>query len=449
VSWGSAYYAASRQAVPLRKSPMRKIESIPSWVLLLFLLCGACSARASVSVLLEEPYGHLGAFTGTGHVALYLPRICAENPIRLRRCRPGESGIVLARYHHVGGYDWVAIPLVPYLYALDDPGNIPLYADAKLVAFLRNHYRRRHLELVAPDAEGGETPGGNWVELVGAAYDRTLYGFEIETSEAQDDKLIEKFNSAPNRDRYRVLYRNCADFVAHVINSYYPKAVHRSYVADVGIMTPKQVVKSLVKSSKRHPEMELSTFVIPQVPGSLPRSTRAHGVIESFLKSKKYLLPTVALHPFVIAGLGIAYVATGSGRFNPAHSAWVLGSDRELERPLGAADRRVYESQMQVLLGKDGAHAKAWRELQANGEPGFDSYGRPILEIREGGQIITVGLTRDNILSTDTPPRLTQDLLAARLHEELRGSNGTAAASVVTSDWELLQQVNLAFVPIQ
>jgi len=431
---------------------MRRINArtIQSWALLFCLLCGLSRAQASVSLLLEEPYGHLGAFTGTGHAAVYLSRVCAATPIRLRRCRPGETGVVLSRYHRVGGYDWVAVPLIPYLYALEKAGDVPLYADPKLVSFLRNHYRRQHLESVAPDDADGETPGGNWTELVGAAYDRTLYGFEVETSEAQDDELIEQFNTSPNRDHYRILSHNCADFVAHVLNFYYPKAVHRSYVADIGIMTPKQVAKSLVKYGRRHPGMELSSFVIPQVPGSLPRSTRAHGVIESFLKSKKYMVPTAVVQPFVIAGLTVAYFATGSGRFNPAHSALVLNSNRKLDQPLAATERRAYEARMDALLGGANSHAKAWRELQADAEPGFDSSGRPVLEVREGEKVVNVGLTRDSILSAETPPRLSQDLLTARLREELRrGGDPKASASVVTSDWELLQQVNLAFAQTQ
>jgi hypothetical protein len=426
----------------------RNQKTVLLWALLLFFSCGVAPARASITLLLEEPYGHLGAFTGTGHAAVYLPRVCADTPLKLRRCEPGEAGVVLSRYHRVDGYDWIAIPLIPYLYALNNPDNVPLYADAKVVAFLRNHYRREYLEAVAPDGPGGETPGGNWVELVGAAYDRTLYGFEIETSEAQDDELIEEFNAAPNRDHYHVLSRNCADFVAHVLNFYYPKAVHRSFIADVGIMTPKQVAKSLIKYSRRHPDLHLSTFVIPQVPGSLPRSTRAHGVIESFLKSKKYMVPTAVLHPFVVAGLAVAYLATGSGRFNPAGSALVLNSDRELVPPLNAAERRAYEDRLEELLGGGDARAKAWRELQAQAEPGFDSSGRPVLKVRHGEKVVDIGLTRESILSSDTPTQASQDLLAARLREELRrGGDPKASASVVTSDWDLLQQVNLAFAP--
>jgi hypothetical protein len=29
----------------------------------------------------------------------------------LRPCQPGELGVVISRYHRVGGYDWIAMPV--------------------------------------------------------------------------------------------------------------------------------------------------------------------------------------------------------------------------------------------------------------------------------------------------------------------------------------------------
>src|SRR5580698_6074238 len=119
--------------------------------LLGLLSIGAAAARADVAVLLEEPYSYDGAFAGTGHAAVYLSNICADSPVSLRRCLPGESGVVISRYHRVAGYDWIAVPLYPYLYAVDKPQDIPLFADVKLEAALRDHYRREKLEQLIPD----------------------------------------------------------------------------------------------------------------------------------------------------------------------------------------------------------------------------------------------------------------------------------------------------------
>src|SRR5229473_1649317 len=176
----------------------------------LFVLALACagSARASATLLLEEPYGKLGFFTATGHAAVYLSGVCAETPLTLRACAPGELGAVISRYDGIGDHDWVAIPLIPYLYAVERPEDIPLFVDAKMVNFLRDQYRRKHLEAVAPDKTNGQTPGGNWYELVGTSYDRAAYAFEIETTPAQDEAFIRAYNAAPNRSHFHIGYRN-------------------------------------------------------------------------------------------------------------------------------------------------------------------------------------------------------------------------------------------------
>ncbi len=78
---------------------------------------------------MEEPYGAFGRVNPTGHAAVYLSQVCAESPTKLRLCEAGENGVVISRYHRVGGYDWIAIPLIPYLYAVDEPQDAPLYAN--------------------------------------------------------------------------------------------------------------------------------------------------------------------------------------------------------------------------------------------------------------------------------------------------------------------------------
>ena len=139
--------------------------------------------------------------------------------------------------------------------------------------------------------KNGETPGGNWYELVGSSYDRTIYGFEIETTPEQDEALIRKLNSSPNKSHFHLVSNNCADFAKDIINFYYPRSLHRSVVADVGMTTPKQLAKMLTKYSGRHPELQFSRLVIAQVPGGMPRSTAVHGVVESFLRSRNTLCP--------------------------------------------------------------------------------------------------------------------------------------------------------------
>ncbi len=315
---------------------LSRIRRAVGTLCVLVSVSASLASASSATLLLEEPYGKLGFFTATGHAAVYLSGVCAETPLVLRPCAPGELGVVISRYDGVGGYDWLAIPLIPYLYAVERPDDIPLFVDPKMVSFLRDQYRRKHLQAVAPDLTGGETPGGNWYELVGTAYDRTAYAFEIQTTSAQDKAFIRKYNSSPNRSHFHLSYRNCADFAKDVINFYYPRALHRSIVADIGMTTPKQMAKTMIKFSSHHSRLQFSRFVIPQIPGSVARSTPVHGVVESFLKSKKYIVPTAVASP-IFAGCVVAvYVGTGAGRFDPAKEALVFNAQRKLEPPLGA-----------------------------------------------------------------------------------------------------------------
>lgn len=427
---------------------MRNLPPVRRALCTLFVLVLACAgwAHASATLLLEEPYGKLGFFTATGHAAVYLSGVCAETPLVLRPCAPGESGAVISRYDGIGHYDWVAIPLIPYLYAVEQPDQIPLFVDQKTVAFLRDQYRRKHLESVAPDLQLGEAPGGNWYQLVGSAYDRTLYGFEIETSSDQDLAFIEAYNSRPNVSHFHTTYRNCADFAKDVINFYYQKALHRSVIADVGITTPKQMAKTLMKFSSRHPELDFSRFVIPQVPGSVPRSAPVHGVVESFLKSKKYMVPSVIVSP-VFAGCVLAvYVGTGAGRIDPARQVLVYNAHRDLEPPIDSEDRRSYRLELTHLAKEpapegSAAHIEKWSRLLRNASPTLDAQGRPVMRIVSGAEVLRIGISASNVLSTDAPEPLTQELLEARIFSELRrGNPPKASESDVARDWNMLQK---------
>lgn len=415
--------------------------------LVLFALSCSTFAHASATLLLEEPYGKLGFFTATGHAAVYLSNVCAETPVVLRRCGPGEIGVVLSRYDGVNGYDWIAIPLIPYLYAVERPEDVPLFADAKLTFFLRDRYRRRHLEDVAPDSKNGGAPSGNWYELVGSSYDRTIYGYEIETTPEQDDALIRKLNSSRNVSHFRLLRRNCADFAKDILNFYFPKTLHRSIVADAGITTPKQMAKLLTRYSEHHPELSFSRLVIAQVPGSMPRSTAVHGVVESFLKSKKYIVPSAVASPIFAGCVAAVYVGTGAGHFDPARGASIYVVGNHPQAPLDREDVRAYRAELKQLLAQSNPQNsvpnvdKSWERLQSKATTAVDAEGAPVLHLRVGEHWVQVGDSAGNILAGNAPPQLVRQLLEARLHSELSGRSAHSITEMeVARDWKLLQQ---------
>lgn len=413
----------------------------------MLVLVSASLASASATLFLEEPYGKLGFFTATGHAAVYLSGVCAETPIKLRPCAPGEMGTVISRYDGVAGYDWVAIPLIPYLYAVERPEDIPLFVDPKMVSFLRDQYRRKHLEKVAPDTADGETPNGNWYELVGSAYDRAAYAFQIETSPAQDRAFIKAYNAAPNHSHFHTVSRNCADFAKDVIDFYYPKALHRSVIADVGITTPKQTATTLVKFSSRHPELKFSRYVIPQVPGSAARSTAVHGVVESFFTSKKYIVPSAVASPIFAGCVAAVYVGTEAKHFDPSKNALVYSPKRDLEVPIGAEDRRSYALELNHQVAAEELNTslthveKTLARLMNSAAPGFDADGLPVLRLQIGDESVNLGVAQGNILAVESSRRFAQQLLETRLKEELRhGNPPKVSENDVELDWKLLKK---------
>jgi hypothetical protein len=312
-------------------------------VLILVLAICATRARADAALLMEEPYGEFGRYNPTGHSAIYLNHLCAESPVKLRACRPDEHGVVISRYHRIDGFDWIAIPLVSYLYAVDEVKDIPLTADAELESRLRDEYRRRHLLQIAPNVseKWGDIPNGNWIQLVGASYDRKIYGFQIQTTPQQDRHLIALFDKRRNISHFNLLFHNCADFSRDLLNNYYPHAVHRNFLVDFGLTTPKQDARSLTKYAKRHPELAFSTFVVRQVPGSIPRSKPTEGILESLVKSKKYAAPLLLLSPELVAGMVTVYLIDGRFHLPAPDPEVTVPLQTETNAIVPASTRRV------------------------------------------------------------------------------------------------------------
>jgi hypothetical protein len=295
----------------------------------LLTLLAPAHAFADATLLVGEPYGRFGSLSPLGHTAVYLNRVCADSPLQLRRCGPDETGVVISRYGGVAGVDWAAVPLIPWLYAVERASDVPATASASAVAALRDAYRRRHLRHLVPDREDGAIPKGHWVQLVGAAYDRRVIAFSTRTTAEQDDELIRILSTRPNRSRFNLFFANCADFARDLVNTYYPGALRSSVVADLGLTTPKSIAKSFVKFAERNPSVELTTFAIHRVPGSRPDGHGPRGVLESLLKTKKYLLPLAYVQPWIPAGCAAGYLV--SGRFNFDRYAVVAYGPADLE----------------------------------------------------------------------------------------------------------------------
>ena len=297
--------------------PSRRITILILLILLIVVLCPA-SSRAQAALLMEEPYGFFGALNPTGHNAIYFERICAETPIQLRRCAPGETGAVIARYQGISGYDWVAIPLLPYLYSVENASEVPVRVNRDMVTRMRDRYHESHLLSLGEDQPAGNFFSDGWTDLVGTAYMRRIYAFSFVTTAAQDDAFIAKMNSSSNRSRYNLLYNNCADFARVVLNFYFPRSFRRSLFPDAGMTTPKQLAWKLDRYARKHPETQLTIFEIPQVPGYRRTSHSNKNVAES-LVTTGYDVPIALANPYLAGGVLVDYLVRGRFHIIPRH----------------------------------------------------------------------------------------------------------------------------------
>jgi hypothetical protein len=283
-------------------------------------------AWASLTILVGEPFGRFGSMLPVGHIAVYLDRVCADGPLRLRMCLPGEpAGVVIARYHRIGQTDWIATPVMQFLYATEDPEEIPAYATPEVVRGLRDRYREQNLRELVPDSREGSKAFNEWLETVGVSYDRRVWGYELATSRAQDERFVALLNGRPNAHVYRLRRRNCANFAADIVNFYFPGTITGAdRLADFGVMTPKHVARRVYECGIAHPGTELKVIQIPQLSGSLRRSRPVRGGAESGLKTKRYLVTLSILQPEAVAGLLILYLEDGR---------WQIGAGSSVEGP--------------------------------------------------------------------------------------------------------------------
>ncbi len=285
----------------------------------------AAHANASLTVLVGEPFGSFGTMMPNGHVTIYLDRVCADGPTRLRMCQPGEpQGVAVARLNAIGPIDWIASPILQFLYATDDAAKILPYATPESLEAIQARYREQNLLTLYPNGTEKNKLNDEWWETVGVAYIRRVWGYQVATTEAQDLAFVASMNARDNRRNYHLHGRNCADFGADVVNFYFPGTVRVNRYADLDLMTPKQVARSLAAYGEAHPAANLRVFEIPQLPGSFRRSRPVRGAAESLLKIKRYLVTLLLIQPEAVAALWITYMERGR---------WHLGQDGVAETP--------------------------------------------------------------------------------------------------------------------
>ncbi len=179
----------------------------------------------------------------------------------------------------------------------------------------------------------------------------------------------------------------------------------------------------------------------------MPRSSAPHGVVESFLKSKKYIVPSAIASPVFAACLFAVYVGTGTGHFEPDRDAMVFNPDGDLEAPMTKQDRKADQKRLQRLMAEadpgvsPASLGKSWQRLRSKARPEFDSEQGPLFRIQDGEGIVLVGASSGNVLNGNAPLGFEQAIVAARLEAELRHSPRRGISKEgVARDWKLLHQ---------
>jgi len=454
-------------------------------VFALILLAAWLSARADIGLLLDaKPNVGLefgNELTGAGHSGVYLSRVCVVTPVQLRLCNPGELGTVIQNYEDFlenQPYQWNAVPLSVYLYGVDDPTQRPLFGSPQLRTALQDRYRREYLGPICTTARCINDLRADWRESVAAAFVREIYIFEVATSPEQDEHFIREFNARANVNHYSGFTNNCADFAKLVVNTYFPHSAHRDVLNDLGMTGPKAIARSFAHHAEHHPEMDLRVIRIEQLPGTYKRSSDSKEGTEQLVRSKKWLVPILAVGYQAVPVIAASYFLTG--RFNPddelrehpSQTAALLTDElaqaksdgdkprrqqldkalrAERERQLGNNEqwtlmRQRFDEVLQSAIADNIVSNRRelrelFRNLQAHDKVYVDDSQQAWMEVEQDGQLHRVGLSTSNVVGPESDPRLGLQLLLARMEYLLNAnSKHRELYTEIEGDWQLLQR---------
>lgn len=468
------------------------IELVPNNMKILavftFVICLNITIYADISLLIHEAKGFSGETTGAGHSAVYLSDVCVDPPpFVLRKCREGEDrGAVIATYPDFGGeheYDWFALPLIPYLYGVETTDQIPLYANGEIRLLTRESMRQRYLSKVVPRGTNGNLPRGRWVEIIGTALNRDVYGFAVRTTSEQDEKFIKKYSVLKDGSSFNVFYKNCADFTKDIMNFYFPKSTRRDVINDFTMTTPKALSRSFTKYAKKRPDLLLRVTKHAQLDGTIMRSFGNRNFTETAFTSKKYVITEALTMPILIPIFAGTYFTTGyfsidkayekypsieSARLNlakntqktrrnfvePEETIESIDKKRKLEKLRVFGEKKHWKSYrrgISALVSNsirkgyfvDAKEVKSFfRDLEHQSEPFYDSNGDLMLRVDNYGNASLLGLTRTNILDPETDVRLAYKLMLVKLQAELDASKKNRVTFYeLEANWKLLKEL--------
>ena len=476
----------SEHRFPSRSFRQALSAALFSFALAFLVVCMSCSrAYGDVGVVLNESLNtSVARITGSGHSAVYLSRVCADSPVKLRLCRPGEQGSVISNYTTLGEdqpFEWNVVPLSVYLYGVEDLRYQPLLGSRRIKYVLEERYREKYLSAFCASESCITSDKAEWREMVGATLSRSIYIFIVKTTVEQDRDFIADFNSLPNQNHFNGVTRNCADFTRRLINTYFPHATSPDYINDFGMTSPKAIARSFTRYAERHPEAGLRVLHFAQLPGTIKRSSECRKGTEQLYHSKKLLVPMAIFAPYALPVVAASYALTG--RFNPGHqleqhpsveaaevdyqlrlakaendesraeqleatknheSALVVGTPEEWKKYRETFDSIVEEAVREEVIPERGYLKGLFVRLDETGMPQVDGDGALWMEVSDEGRVSKVGLSANNILASDSDSQLAYKLVLARTEHILKSPKHSRETMVeFHHDWTRLQQARV------
>jgi len=444
---------------------------LPIFLATLLFALAPLRSSAYVGVILNESLDEsMDRITGTGHMAVYFSRICADTPTKLRLCAPGESGSVMSTYINIGedhSFEWNIVPFNVYLYGVEDPGNRPIFASYKIKRALEERYRQNYLTGLCDTPACQTSNKSEWREMVASTLIRGMYVFVVDTSVEQDRGLVDEFNNAPNENHFNGATNNCADFARRIVNTYFPHAASRDVLNDFGMTSPKAVARTFTHYAQRHPELNLRVMHFAQVPGTIKRSSEVRAGTEQLLRSKKLLIPMAAFAYEALPVVAASYVITG--RFNPQKEfekhpatnlapenlapyphlegvalqdqrAQIVGTSAEWKNYRKAFDTEI-EDNRDSPEARDRSHF--FKLLDEKGTASVSGDGAAWMQLSENGESVSVGVSAGNVLAQESDPQLSYSLLLARTSVFLRSPTHRRETMLeFRQDWAKLQRAS-------
>ena len=465
----------------------------PLIILLFIILFVPSKVNADISLLVHEATGYSGEMTGAGHITVYLSNICTSPPLVLRQCRADEpKGVVVATYPEFGpnsDYQWFAMPILPYLYGVDDARQIPLYANGKIRTLLRETNRVKYLSNIVPQTSATELPAGRWGGVVGAGLNRDIYAFTVKTTPEQDLRFLEKYSTSPKGNDFNVMFKNCADFTRGVVNFYFPKSASRDFINDFGMTTPKALARSFKGYATKRPDLLFYITKYPQIDGTILRSFGVRNFTETAFTSKKYVITQLLTKPELLAMFAGTYYLTGYFNIDSAYQSYPtletaqlnlekndlkrsastenkptltqIRADQKSERTRIFGEKTAWKNYRQLFypmlekavgerLFADTREVKTfYGDLERQSQPFYDERGELMLKVDNHGEEEFLGLTRGNILAAPSDVCLAYKLMLVKIKYELEAAEKDRETfAVFQANWQLLTKLSESFAAL-